>query len=292
MTSGAANVGDSLARARQLLEPGPGGALEAEILLAHVMEVNRSWLFANREQALRAKDSECFMSLVERRANGEPIAYLTGVREFWSLPLQVTPDVLIPRPETELLVEVALSFIPPDAAWRVADLGTGSGAVALAIARERPLCDVHATEFSEAALDVADRNIQALAPGRVHLHQGSWLEPLEGCFRVIVSNPPYVAADDPHLAGGDCRFEPRLALTPGPDGLAAIRRIANDALTRLEPGGLLAFEHGYDQGESVRQLLRGLGYRRIETRQDLEGRDRVTAGQKATNPIIERDRGS
>jgi release factor glutamine methyltransferase len=210
---------------------------------------------------------------------GEPIAYLTGVREFWSLPLQVTPDVLIPRPETELLVEIALEFIPRDASWRVADLGTGSGAVALAIAHERPSCEIHATDCSEAALRVARLNVGTLAPGRVQLHQGSWLDPLTGSFRVVVSNPPYVAEDDPHLAAGDCRFEPREALTPGPDGLAAIRRLAHEALPRLEPGGLLAFEHGYDQGSAARVILDELGYRHIETRPDLEGRERVTTGR-------------
>lgn len=249
-------------------------------MLAHVLDVDRAWLFANRESEVSPEARNAFQELLGRRSSGEPIAYLTGVREFWSLPLQVTSDVLIPRPETELLVEVALEFIPREAAWRVADLGTGSGAVALAIACERPLCEVHATEYSSAALDVAERNVQALAPGRVHLHQGSWLEPLDGRFQVLVSNPPYVADDDPHLNAGDCRFEPRAALTPGPDGMAAIRRIADDALTSLEPGGLLAFEHGYDQGAAARGLLRDFGYSEVTTRIDLEGRERVTAGRK------------
>jgi release factor glutamine methyltransferase len=273
-------VGELLAEARRMLGAGPATALEADLLLAHVLNVDRAWLFANRTHDIPATERAVFRELIGRRAAGEPIAYLTGEREFWSLPLQVTRDVLIPRPETELLVETALRFIPRDAAWRIADLGTGSGAVALAIAGERPLCEVHATEFSEAALAVAARNVEAIAPGRVHLHRGSWLEPLQGLFRVIVSNPPYVAAADPHLDAGDCRFEPRAALTPGADGLAAIRTIAHDALPRLEPGGLLAFEHGYDQGQAARAVLAGLGYRHIETRQDLEGRERVTCGRR------------
>jgi len=280
VTTQSVTVGSLLASARIRLGHDALAALEADLLLAHVLDVDRAWLFANRESEVSPEARNAFQELLGRRSSGEPIAYLTGVREFWSLPLQVTSDVLIPRPETELLVEVALEFIPREAAWRVADLGTGSGAVALAIACERPLCEVHATEYSSAALDVAERNVQALAPGRVHLHQGSWLEPLDGRFQVLVSNPPYVADDDPHLNAGDCRFEPRAALTPGPDGMAAIRRIADDALTSLEPGGLLAFEHGYDQGAAARGLLRDFGYSEVTTRIDLEGRERVTAGRK------------
>ena len=279
-------MGSLLASARIRLGHDALAALEADLLLAHVLDVDRAWLFANRESEVSPEARNAFQELLRRRADGEPIAYLTGLREFWSMPLQVTPDVLIPRPETELLVEVVLEFIPPEAAWRVADLGTGSGAVALAIARERPLCEVHATEYSVAALEIAERNVQALAPGRVHLHQGSWLEPLDGRFQVLVSNPPYVADGDPHLNAGDCRFEPRAALTPGPDGMAAIRRIADDALTSLEPGGLLAFEHGYDQGSAARAVLRELGYEEIDTRRDLEGRERVTGGRKAANPLV------
>jgi len=274
-------VGSLLAEARHSLGGGPAAALEADLLLARALGVDRAWLFANRAHDVPPSNQRTFRELVAHRSAGEPIAYLVGEREFWSLPLRVTPDVLIPRPETELLVETALQFIPPGAAWRVADLGTGSGAVALAIACERPSCEVHATELSEAALAVAAQNVEAIAPGRVQLHRGSWLEPLQGLFRVIVSNPPYVAADDPHLAEGDCRFEPRAALSPGIDGLAAIRRIAQAAMPRLEPGGLLAFEHGYDQGVAARAVLKELGYRDVDTRQDLEGRDRVTLGRKA-----------
>lgn len=278
MTGETVSVGDLLAEARRELGDRSAAALESDLLLAHVLDVDRAWLFANREQDVQPSKQHAFWQLVARRAGGEPIAYLIGEREFWSLPLKVTPDVLIPRPETELLVETALQFIPPEASWRVADLGTGSGAIALAIASERPRCDVHATELSEPALAVAARNIEAIAPGRVQLHRGSWLEPLQGRFRVIVANPPYVAEDDPHLSEGDCRFEPAAALTPGADGLAAIRQIARDALLCLEPGGLLAFEHGFDQGEEARLLLRELGYRQVETRKDLEGHDRVTVG--------------
>jgi release factor glutamine methyltransferase len=208
------------------------------------------------------------------------VAYLVGSREFWSLPLEVTPDVLIPRPETELLVEAALGQLPADKCARVADLGTGSGAIALAVAHERPLCEVHATEVHEAALAVARRNGERLAAGRVAFHRGSWLEPLNGRFDLVVSNPPYVAADDPHLSEGDCRHEPSEALTPGGDGLAAIREIASNAVAYLEPGGWLLLEHGFDQGEAVRAILEESGYREIRTLQDLAGLDRLTLGRR------------
>ena len=219
-----------LAQARGLLEDQDEGRLESEILLVYVLGVSRSYLYANPDQEISLPKTEAVLDLVQRRAAGEPIAYLTGTREFWSLPLRVTPDVLIPRPETELLVEIALEFIPADARWRIADLGTGSGAIALAIASERPGCEIHATEYSEEALKIARHNIEALAPGKVGLHQGSWLEPLNGRFMLIVSNPPYVAAEDPHLQQGDCRFEPADALSPGSDALAAIRHIAQEDL--------------------------------------------------------------
>jgi len=274
------NVKELLARGRAQLEKQPQGRLEAEILLGETLGVNRAWLYANSEQTPATKQCVKFLDLVGRRKNGEPIAYLTGYREFWSLLLKVTADVLIPRPETELLVETALAFIPEDTKWRIADLGTGSGAIALAIASERPLCEIHATEYSEAALLVAQENGQSIAPGKVQFHLGSWLTPLEGRFQALVSNPPYIAADDPHLQRGDCRFEPGEALTPGPDGMAAIRHIASESPRYLEHGGMLAFEHGYEQGSEVRQMLVDLGYRDVETQKDLEQRERVTSGIK------------
>jgi release factor glutamine methyltransferase len=269
-----------LGHGRQLLQGTSQGSLEAEILLAHALGVSRAWLYANGEQAAPPDAEKRFLELAGRRAAGEPVAYLTGLREFWSLPLKVTPDVLIPRPETELLVEIALERLPAGTPFRVADLGTGSGAVALAIASERPLCEVHATELSPAALAVARKNAALLPHGRVCFHGGSWFEPLEGCFDLVVSNPPYVAEGDRHLAQGDCRFEPRAALTPGGDGLSAIKAIASDAPGYLVPGGCLAFEHGYDQGAAARALLEELGFVKIQTRQDLEMRDRVTLGYR------------
>jgi release factor glutamine methyltransferase len=278
MENAGASLASLLEHARRRLAGTPVGRLEAEVLLAHVLGVNRAWLFAHAEDEVSAGKATAFAGLLARRERGEPLAYLTGTREFWSLSFRVTPDVLIPRPETELLVETALEHIPDGANRRIADLGTGCGAIAIAIATERPQCVIHATERSPAALRIAGINAEVHAPGRVHLHLGSWLEPLEGCFKAIVSNPPYVAGDDPHLLKGDCRFEPRNALTPGFDAMASIRHIAERALPYLEPGGLLAFEHGFDQGELVRTLLNELGYADVSTVRDLEGRERVSRG--------------
>ena len=257
------------------------GRLEAEVLLRKLLGVSRAWLFANPEAPLTDEQQRQFDALVGRRQRGEPIAYIVGTREFWSLELEVTPDVLIPRPETELLVEQVVSRIPPDAAWRIVDMGTGSGAIAIALARERPRCKVHATDCSPAALEVARRNARRHTAGRIHLHEGSWLDPLEGLFDVIVGNPPYVAESDPHVSRGDCRFEPRTALTSGPDGLDAIRHIARSALLRLSARGLLALEHGCDQGQATRALLEEAGFLKIETVKDLAGLDRVTLAGRA-----------
>jgi release factor glutamine methyltransferase len=276
--SESATVGGLLAQARERLAGFDSARLDAEVLLCHVLDRPRAWLFAHGDDPVDEDGRSRFEALLERRATGEPVAYLVESREFWSLPFEVTPDVLIPRPETELLVEAALRCLPADKATRAVDLGTGSGAISIAIAHERPLCEVHATEVHEAALAVARRNGERLAPGRVIFHLGSWLEPLSGRFDVIVSNPPYVAADDPHLSEGDCRYEPAGALTPGGDGLAAIREIASNALEYLEPGGWLLLEHGHDQGAAVRGMLENDGYREIATLRDLAGLDRVTVG--------------
>jgi release factor glutamine methyltransferase len=274
------NLRSQLEAARQRLAAHPAAQLEAELLLAHALESPRSFLYSNPELELPRKRQSHFHSLVRRRARGEPIAYIIGEREFWSLPLRVTPDVLIPRPETELVVETALQLVPADAHWRLADLGTGSGAIALALASERRLCEVHATEASRAALQVARTNARRLGLGTVKFHRGSWAEPLVGRFELIASNPPYVAADDPHLHNGDCRFEPHSALTPGTDALGAIRAVADQAVPRLADSGWLVLEHGPDQGESVRRILASAGLVDTGTRRDLLGHDRVTLGQR------------
>lgn len=272
-------VSELLAESRLQLAGNTAGNLEADLLMRHVIGVDRAWLYANGDREVDDSSVRHFRDLVARRKSGEPIAYVTGVREFWSLPLRITPAVLIPRPDTERLVEVALQLISTQQPARVADLGTGSGAVALAIASERPACEVHATEIDPAALAIARSNGDALFPGRVAFHQGSWLEPLDGQFDMIVSNPPYIDGQDDHLELGDLRFEPVSALSPGPDGMSAIREIARESLAFLKDRGFLVFEHGFDQGAAARDFLKQLGYGEINTYQDLEKRDRVTCGR-------------
>jgi release factor glutamine methyltransferase len=258
---------------------GESPRLDAELLLAHVLQRPRAWLYAHADDTLGDVELATFNTLLNRRCAGEPVAYLIGRRGFWSLDLQVTPATLIPRPETELLVELALQRIPTDARIDIADLGTGSGAIALAIARERPLAQVWATDMSEAALAVARSNAQSATIANVHFVQGDWCEALgDGRFDVIVSNPPYIATDDSHVRQGDLRFEPIAALVSGKDGLDAIRQIVGEAPGHLKPGGALLFEHGYDQGLAARELLRAAGYTDVATAVDIEGRDRVTGG--------------
>ncbi|MET0935506.1 MAG: peptide chain release factor N(5)-glutamine methyltransferase, partial [Luteibacter sp.] len=236
-----------------------GDRLEAELLLAHTLGVNRAWFFAHADDALDAAANERFDALVRRRLAGEPIAYITGTRDFWSLTLEVTPATLIPRPETELLVELALERLPQGG--RVVDLGTGSGAIALAIAKERPDATVYAVDASIEALDVATRNGQRLGLERVTFLHGDWLAPLAGAmFDLVVSNPPYIESDDHHLAEGDLRFEPQGALASGKDGLDDIRRIVAMAQPRLVPGAWLLMEHGWNQGDAVRRLLAEGGF--------------------------------
>ena len=249
--------------------------------MAHVLESTRSFLYANPELELPRKRSEAFRKLIKKRAQGKPVAYLTGSSEFWSLPLKVSPAVLIPRPDTELLVETALKKIPPVADWRIADLGTGSGAIALAIASERRKCEVHATDISMAAIKVARENASLLGLSRVQFHRGSWSKPLKGQFHLVVSNPPYIDAEDPHLKQGDLRFEPLKALSPGTDGLRAIRKISQLAGPMLVDGGWFLFEHGWDQGPDARGIMEDAGFTNITTLQDLAGHDRVTMGENA-----------
>ncbi|HKE48668.1 MAG TPA: peptide chain release factor N(5)-glutamine methyltransferase [Rhodanobacteraceae bacterium] len=274
------NVRDLLASATARLG-GPDARLDAELLLAHALGRPRAWLYAWPEHDVDAMRRDAFDRLVAARAGGEPIAYLTGRREFWSLELAVTRDVLIPRHETELLVELALARIPPERGVRVADLGTGSGAIALAIARERPHAHVLATDASDAALAIARGNAERLAIGNVTFAHGDWFGPLGAeRFEVIVSNPPYIEAGDAHLAAGDVRFEPRAALVSGDDGLDAIRRIAAVAPSHLESDGWLLIEHGFDQGERVRGLFAASGFSDIESVRDAGGHARVTFGRR------------
>ena len=267
---------DALLRAaRARVAPG-----EAEWLLSHVLGKSRSWLVAHGDDGLDAAAAGRFERLVARRVAGEPVAYLIGQRGFWQFDLTVTPATLIPRPETELLVELALDRLPGDRRWRVADLGTGSGAIALAIAYERPNAQVVATDASVAALDVARGNAGALKLSRIDFREGNWFEPLAGeRFDLVASNPPYIADGDVHLEQGDLRHEPRAALASGADGLDAIRVLAAGAIAHLQPGGWLLVEHGWEQGGPVRELLRSVGLLEVKTARDLENRDRVTLGR-------------
>ena len=256
--------------------------LDAELLLAHVLHKSRAWLYTWPEHKLNAQQRELFNQLVQRRAQGEPVAHLIGQQAFWSITLQVTADTLIPRPETELLVEKALEQIPQDATWRIADLGTGSGAIALALAKERPACQVFASDSSMAALKVAQENARLNQIENVAFQHGDWLAALadDARFDMIVSNPPYIKNDDPHLQQGDVRYEPPGALQAGAEGLDDLQRIITDALPHLKPGGWLLLEHGYDQEKAVLRLLQQAGYEQIEDYPDLAGQPRIAKGVK------------
>lgn len=252
---------------------------DARRLLAHALQRPLAWLFAHGDEAVDADAQHRFETLLARRAQGEPVAYLTGRRGFWTFDLLVSPQTLIPRPETERLVELALERIGSQPGLRMADLGTGSGAIALALAHERPQAQVVAVDVSEGALAVARANAQALGLGNIEFRRGDWLQPLAGeRFDLIASNPPYIADGDPHLAA--LRYEPAPALASGADGLDAIRCIVRDAPAHLHGGGWLLLEHGLDQGDAVRGLLQAAGFDGVETCRDLEDRDRVTIGRR------------
>jgi release factor glutamine methyltransferase len=254
--------------------------VDAELLLTHVLGKPRSWLIAHGNDELDEARAQQFALLVDRRSAGEPVAYLLGRRGFWSLDLDVTPATLIPRPETELLVELALERLPLNKSTRVLDLGTGSGAIALAVASERPQAHVTATDASANALAVAQRNAQRHNIMNVSFVHGDWYAPLNDLrFDIIVSNPPYIESDDPHLRQGDLRYEPLSALASGADGLDDIRRIVRAASSHLLHNGWLMFEHGWNQGNAARLLLCSMGFVEVFTAQDIEERDRVTGGK-------------
>ncbi len=256
-------------------------ALEAELLLAVALGQPRSWLYAHADAVPAADAAARFAALIARRAAGEPVAYLLGRRGFWTLDLQVGPECLIPRPETELLLEHALLRLPLDVPARVADLGTGSGALALAIARERPLAEVWASDVSAAALECARANAQRMGlTRRVHFAEGDWCAALGAeRYAMLVSNPPYLAEDDEHLQQGDLRFEPRMALVSGAEGLDALRAIIAAAPDHLEPRGWLLLEHGAGQGPPVRALLGTRGFVEVRSLRDLQVHERVSLGR-------------
>lgn len=257
---------------------------EAQLLLQNVLNVNRAWLLAHESDALQDKIKADFESLLARRLLGEPIAYILGQREFFGLNLIVTPDTLIPRPDTETLVETALDKIPTDTPFTVLDLGTGTGAVALAIAEHRPEAQVTAIDASSGALDIAKRNANQLDLTQVDFRLSNWFSALAGeRFNLIVSNPPYIEQHDIHLTQGDLRFEPMSALASGTDGLDDIRQIVDNCLLHLHPQGWLMLEHGYNQAHLVTDLMAQSGLIDITTIKDLGANDRVTIGK---NPLI------
>ncbi len=266
--------------AGQLAQVSASPRLDAELLLAAALGRPRSHLHAWPERVLELEPAARFAAWLDRRRAGEPVAYILGRREFWSLELEVTPDTLIPRPETELLVELALERLPANRPVTVADLGTGSGAIALALAVERPQARIIATDQSFAALAVARRNARRLNISRVEFRQGDWCAPLASeRFELIIANPPYVAADDPRWRESQLRFEPAAALISGADGLDALRAIIAAAPEHLAPDGWLLLEHGYDQGETVPALLQERGFGEVSDYQDAAGLSRSSGGR-------------
>ena len=252
---------------------------EMKLLMRHFLGVDAAWLISHENDSLEANQLEALEALVQRRLNGEPIAYILGSREFYGLQLKTTPATLIPRPDTETLVEAALAKIPQNASLNILDLGTGTGAVALAIASQRPQTKVTAVDASLEALKVATENAQSLNLSNVRLIESNWFSALGGeKFDVIVSNPPYIAKDDEHLKQGDLRFEPLSALASGVDGLDDIRKIIQDAPDYLNPNGWLMLEHGYNQAHAVAALLNARGFSKVAHAKDIAGTLRVTFG--------------
>jgi release factor glutamine methyltransferase len=254
--------------------------LEAQILIARGLGVERAWLIAHDRDVLSVAQQDAIESLIARRANGEPVAYMLAEREFYGFSFKITPDVLIPRPDTELLVDAALEHLSRLNPCRILDLGTGSGAIAITLALQRPLSTVLAVDASPAALAIAQENARRLGAANVACISGNWYAALDvKNFDIIVSNPPYIAASDPHLTSGDLRFEPRQALASGADGLDDLRQIVAGAPPHLAEGGWLLLEHGCDQAAAVTALLQQHGFVAIRTLQDLAGLDRVSAGR-------------
>ena len=260
--------------------PSDEASIEIITLLQHCLEVNRAWLISHESDVPEGQNLAKFEALLKRRLAGEPIAYIIGKREFYGMEFKVTPDTLIPRPDTETLVDAALGKIPQEKPYRVLDLGTGTGAIAISIAKYRPHAEVTAVDASSAALAVAQENAQNLEANNVQCVLSDWFASLKGqTFDVIVSNPPYIAEYDSHLSQGDLRFEPITALAAGEDGLQDIRQIISQARQHLESEGWLMLEHGYDQPEKVADLLKLSGFSAIYSCADLSGVCRVTLGQ-------------
>jgi len=275
-------IGTALERgARLLAAASDSPRLDAELLLAHVLGVDRARLAATDDRPLAPAEVAAYDALLARRTAGEPVAYLLGRRDFWTLTLEVGPAVLVPRPETELVVEIALAALAGRPAPAVLDLGTGSGAIGLAIAAERADASVDLVDASPAALAVAERNRARLGLGNVRVLAGDWFAAVPGRrYHLVTANPPYLASDDPHLAAGELRHEPSAALIAGPSGLESLAAIAAAAPAHLLPGGRLVVEHGTAQGAAVRALLAAAGLRDVASHADLAGHERATAGTR------------
>lgn len=271
------NIAESLRYGQKILANSEN-SVDSEVLLCHVLDCQTSYLYTWPDKVLSKTQQTEFTKLIEQRKQGHPVAHLTGQRGFWSLDLTVTADTLIPRPDTELLVTLALEKLKPD--MLVADLGTGSGAIALSLAYEKPTATVLASDFSVPALKVAKQNADQHTISNVAFWQGSWLAAIaDNMLDMVISNPPYIEQDDSHLTQGDVRFEPMSALVSGEDGLDDIRLIVNQAQRCLKSSGWLLLEHGYHQAEQVQQLLSDAGFTDITSRQDFGGNDRVVMGQ-------------
>lgn len=269
-----------LAQAIERLANSESPRRDAEILLGHVTGKSRTYILAFDETTLTTQEGAQLETLLSRRVNGEPVAHLVGMREFWSLPLEVTPATLIPRPDTECLVEQALGHLP-ESPCDILDLGTGTGAIALALASERPDCRVTAVDFVADAVALATRNACSLGINNVTIAQSNWFSALEGkTFGMIVSNPPYIDEQDPHLAEGDVRFEPLSALVAADEGLADLAHIIQEGRRFLLPGGWMLLEHGWKQGPAVRELYIQAGYDEVETCRDYGGNERLTVGRR------------
>ncbi len=268
-----------IAATEQLANYSDSPRLDAEVLLAFSLNKNRTWLATWPDKTLNTTEQSIFYALLDRRLEGEPIAHITGSREFWSLDLTVNKDTLIPRPETELMVEKILQLYPAHSQIQLLDLGTGSGAIALAIASERPDWKITATDKSTGALDIAKQNAQHHKLNNISFIESDWLTSFSNQrFNIIASNPPYIANTDPHLSRGDLRFEPVTALTSGADGLDDIQLICQQARSHLLTNGLLIIEHGYDQKEKLNQIFTYSGYKNIQQYNDLSSNPRITCG--------------
>ncbi len=274
-----ATVTELLQKAEQDINCSSSARLDAEILLCDVMRFNRSKIYSHPDQPVADEKLTLFKSLIEQRRQGHPIAHLTGKKEFWSLELAINEDTLIPRPETELLVETALKLVPDDTECNILDLGTGSGAIAIAIASERPHCNIIATDINANALAMAKKNAAFHGLTNIQFLVSDWYKNIPSqTFDLIVSNPPYIKQDDEHLSQDDVRFEPKLALVAGPDGMQAINIILELAKTYLARDARLLVEHGYDQKELVQHGFLINGFNQVTTIQDLSGQDRITYG--------------